>query len=69
MMIDDVDFAAPFGLLGRLADALLLNHYMTRFLVRHNEHFKRMAEVKADDPQAQQLVAGKSNTIELAPEA
>lgn len=41
---DDVDFASPLGPLGRLVDALLLESYMTRFLVRHNAHFKREAE-------------------------
>ncbi|MDT7604853.1 MAG: hypothetical protein QOF61_2850 [Acidobacteriota bacterium] len=46
LMIDDVDFASPLGVLGKLADAVLLKGYMTRFLVRHNEHFKREAEAK-----------------------
>ena len=47
LMVDDVDFASPLGPLGRLADALLLKSYMTRFLVTHNAHFKREAEALA----------------------
>ena len=44
---DDVDFASPLGLLGKLVDAMLLESYMTHFLVRHNAHFKREAELLA----------------------
>ncbi len=44
LVADDVDFASPLGPLGRLADALLLERYMTRFLARHNAAFKREAE-------------------------
>ena len=47
LMIDDVDFGAPLGVLGKLVDALLLNRYMTRFLTRGNAHFKRDAEAQA----------------------
>lgn len=49
LMIDDVDFASPLGILGKLADAVLLESYMTRFLVRHNRHFKRVAEAMSKD--------------------
>lgn len=44
LMVDDVDFASPLGLLGSVVDALVLEGYMTRFLVRHNEQFKLEAE-------------------------
>lgn len=44
LAIDVVDFASPLGVLGKLADALVLGGYMTRFLVRHNAYFKREAE-------------------------
>lgn len=47
LMIDDVDFASPLGALGTLVDAFYLRRYMTRFLVRHNEPFKREAEAAA----------------------
>ena len=44
LMIDDVDFASPLGILGKFADAVLLKGYMTRFLVRHNHYFKKIAD-------------------------
>lgn len=44
LMVDDVEFASPLGVLGKIADAVLLENYMTRFLVRHNEQFRREAE-------------------------
>lgn len=44
LVIDDVDYASPLGPLGKLADALYLERYMTQFLIRHNAQFKRMAE-------------------------
>ena len=47
LAIDDVEFAAPLGVLGKLVDVLVLENYMTRFLVRHNAHFKREAEMIA----------------------
>ena len=46
-MVDKVDYASPLGPLGKLADALFLKNYMTRFLIHHNAHFKRMAETEA----------------------
>jgi ligand-binding SRPBCC domain-containing protein len=49
LMVDDVDFASPLGVLGKLADAILIKSYMTRFLVRHNAHFKREAEALAKE--------------------
>lgn len=45
-IFDEVDYASPLGLLGKIADALFLESYMTRFLVRHNAQFKRIAEAK-----------------------
>jgi ligand-binding SRPBCC domain-containing protein len=46
-VVDEVDYASPLGLLGKIADALFLKSYMTRFLIRHNVCFKQMAETKA----------------------
>lgn len=40
-MIDTVEFAAPFGLLGRLAERLFLERYMTRLLQRRNAWLAR----------------------------
>jgi ligand-binding SRPBCC domain-containing protein len=37
-------FAAPLGLLGRVAEAVLLRRYMTRFLEARNAVIKRVAE-------------------------
>ncbi|HLL77353.1 MAG TPA: SRPBCC family protein [Pyrinomonadaceae bacterium] len=47
---DDVYFASPLGPLGRLADHLVLESYMTRFLFRQNAHLKREAEQRAGRP-------------------
>jgi ligand-binding SRPBCC domain-containing protein len=43
-MVDVLDFASPFGPLGRLADALVLRRYMTAFLQRRNAALRSMAE-------------------------
>ena len=56
---DEVDFASPLGLLGRLVDALLLRSYMTRFLLRHNAHFKREAELIAQAGASGPAVEGR----------
>jgi ligand-binding SRPBCC domain-containing protein len=47
VMLDEVDFASPLGFLGALVDALFLKNYMTRFLVKHNEYIKQVAESRA----------------------
>jgi ligand-binding SRPBCC domain-containing protein len=41
---DELRFAAPLGVLGRIAEALVLRRYMTRFLQRRNAFLKRVAE-------------------------
>ena len=41
---DDFRFAAPLGVLGRIAETLVLRRYMTRFLERRNAVIKRVAE-------------------------
>jgi ligand-binding SRPBCC domain-containing protein len=46
-MIDELTFTSPGGIIGRIADLLLLENYMRRFLIKHNEHIKRVAEEKA----------------------
>jgi ligand-binding SRPBCC domain-containing protein len=43
-MIDDFDFDAPLGVLGRLADVIFLRSYMTRFLTERAQELKRLAE-------------------------
>lgn len=44
---DRFRFAAPLGPLGRIAEALLLRRYMTRFLEARNAEIKRVAESDA----------------------
>lgn len=39
-----VHFAAPLGILGRMAKTLVLRRYITRFLKRRNAVIKRMGE-------------------------
>jgi ligand-binding SRPBCC domain-containing protein len=46
-MRDVFDFESPLGPLGRLADALVLTRYLSRFLERRNEEIKRVAESDA----------------------
>ncbi len=41
---DIFDFTSPLGPLGRIADTLVLNQYMKRFLVERNGVIKRIAE-------------------------
>lgn len=43
-MIDEFEFAAPLGLLGRIAERLFLNTYMARFLADRNQELKALAE-------------------------
>jgi ligand-binding SRPBCC domain-containing protein len=44
IMKDVFDFTSPFGILGRLADALFLESYMRRFIVERNNVIKKSAE-------------------------
>jgi ligand-binding SRPBCC domain-containing protein len=41
---DEFRFAAPLGVLGRIAERLMLRRYMTRFLLTRNAVLKRTAE-------------------------
>ncbi|HEX8390976.1 MAG TPA: SRPBCC family protein [Longimicrobium sp.] len=47
VMTDELRFAAPLGILGRIAERVLLRRYMTRFLQVHNAELKRVAESDA----------------------
>jgi ligand-binding SRPBCC domain-containing protein len=49
-MTDAFDFTSPLGPLGRMADALFLGRYMTRFLERRNDVLRTMAEARARSP-------------------
>ncbi|MFC4307315.1 SRPBCC family protein [Cohnella boryungensis] len=44
IMRDTLAFQAPFGLLGRLAEKLVLRRYMTRFLEHRNNELKKIIE-------------------------
>lgn len=44
LMIDEVNYASPFGVIGQLVDMLYLENYMKRFLLRRNAHIKLIAE-------------------------
>ena len=43
-MVDVLDYAAPFGLLGRFAETLFLTAYLARFLRTRAHILKRLAE-------------------------
>ncbi|MFF2091144.1 SRPBCC family protein [Paenibacillus sp. NPDC058174] len=42
VMSDTLHFEAPFGLLGRIVEALVLKRYMRRFLEHRNEQLKKL---------------------------
>ena len=46
-MKDVFDFESPLGPLGRLADALVLERYLRRFLEKRNDEIRRVAESDA----------------------
>ncbi len=43
-LIDELDFASPFSVIGNIVDWLFLENYMKRFLVLHNDYIKNLAE-------------------------
>jgi len=47
LMHDRLEFCSPLGLLGRIADRLVLTAYLRRFLLRRNAVIKRIAESDA----------------------
>lgn len=47
LMVDEFCFAAPLGVIGRLAEWLFLTAYMRRYLVRKNSKLKEIAESNA----------------------
>ena len=44
LMIDVFDYDSPLGILGKIADALFLEKYMTRLLTKRNDMIKEFAE-------------------------
>ena len=43
-MMDFFSFESPFGVLGKIANAIFLKQYMTRLLLERNKEIKRIAE-------------------------
>lgn len=43
-MLDTFDYSSPLGILGKMADRLFLEAYMTRFLLERNLYLKQAAE-------------------------
>jgi ligand-binding SRPBCC domain-containing protein len=48
LMIDRFWFRAPFGLLGWVAERIVLTRYMTGLLLTRNRYLKRLAEAGGD---------------------
>jgi len=46
LMLDEVDYQSPLGILGRIADKLFLESYMTHLLLVRNAHIKHVAEAQ-----------------------
>lgn len=46
LMIDVFTFQAPLGILGRVAEALFLTHYMKALLLTRNRYLKQVAEAE-----------------------
>ena len=44
LMVDRLDYDAPLGFLGRIADFLFLERYLKRFLIRRNAKIVEVAE-------------------------
>ena len=43
-MIDELNYEAPLGFLGKLADVIFLKKYMTNLILKRNEFIKEIAE-------------------------
>ncbi|HUC82072.1 MAG TPA: SRPBCC family protein [Flavisolibacter sp.] len=44
LMVDKFSFESPFGIMGKLVNAVFLKKYMTQLLLQRNSEIKRMAE-------------------------
>jgi ligand-binding SRPBCC domain-containing protein len=47
LMHEVFQFQSPLGILGRIADALVLTRYLKRFMIRRNVFLKQQAEDQA----------------------
>ena len=43
-MVDEFEFKAPLGILGKIAEYIFLTRYMRSFLIARNQELKEMAE-------------------------
>ncbi|MGH2482744.1 MAG: SRPBCC family protein [Ktedonobacteraceae bacterium] len=50
LMVDVFTFRAPLGILGRVAEALFLTHYMKKLLLTRNSYLKQAAEELVPNP-------------------
>lgn len=48
LMVDQFTFRAPFGLLGRVVETLVLTRYMKGLLLARNRYLKQVAEAGTD---------------------
>jgi ligand-binding SRPBCC domain-containing protein len=44
LMIDDIYYETPFGILGKMFDELLLKRYLTKLIIERNTYLKLIAE-------------------------
>jgi ligand-binding SRPBCC domain-containing protein len=44
MMIDKIQYQTPYGIFGKLFDALILKKYLTNFILERNNVLKELAE-------------------------
>ncbi|WP_144512150.1 SRPBCC family protein [Bacillus sp. FJAT-22090] len=44
LMIDTFEYKSPFGLIGKIADKLFLENYLTKFIISRAKELKRIAE-------------------------
>lgn len=44
IMIDDIYYETPFGILGKMFDELLLKKYLTKLIIERNTYLKLVAE-------------------------
>jgi ligand-binding SRPBCC domain-containing protein len=48
LMVDNMHFRSPLGVLGKLADLLFLERYMRHLLLQRNRYIKHVAETSDD---------------------
>lgn len=49
LMRDTLSWKSPFGFLGRIFDALLLENHLRKFVTRRNRELKRIAETRSQN--------------------